>query len=168
MAAGGLVDSASGSDGCHPLQKAAGLDSALGNHRDALRYGETVRKCPDCALSIENSLSLLLLVNRLIALCAHMVLAYRELAEAHRSIIKTQACESPLPITVGEYEVDSAAESHVVLQQLLIFQIRSLHNFVVSLEDGNNQSDGAALRAAKNKAARLWQELQQSSLLSPL
>lgn len=164
-----LVDDMSASDGCPLICKAIGLNSALRNHRDALRYGECIRQCPICAPGIENSMSLHLLVNRLIALCAHMVLAYRSLAQANESDAGARnGPESLFSITVGEYEVESALESHAVLRQLLAFQLRSLHTFVTSLEDSENRVNGAAFRAAKNKAAKLWLDLQQDSTLLPL
>lgn len=170
MSTDSLVDDMSASDDSPPIRKAIGLDSALGNHRDALRYGESIRQCPICASSIENSMSLHLLVNRLIALCAHMVVAYRSLAQANDNdpTGARNGPESPLSITVGEYEVESTVESHAVLRQLLAFQLRSLHTFAASLENSENRVNVAAFRAAKNKAAKLWLGLQQNSTLLPL
>ena len=149
------------------LHKRQGLDSTLGLHKDAIRYGESMRQCQQCIDRAENRMLLLLLANRLIALCAHMVSDYRSLTQATSCKSGAHAWELAIVISMGEYEVESRAESSAVLRELLAFQLRSLHTFVTPLSSAD-QLQGAEFHVVKNRAAGLWRDLQQNSVLSPL
>lgn len=143
-----------------------GLDSALVVHKDAIRYGESMRQCRQCVTRTENRMLLLLLANRLIALCAHMISVYRNLVQAASSKSGKHACElAAVVISMGEYKVESTTESSAVLRVLLAFQLRSLHAFVTPLSS-TNQLQGAEFQAVKNRAASLWRGIQQDSALS--
>lgn len=148
-----------------PPHKPQGLDSALGLHREAIRYGESMRRCPKCIDRVENVMMLLLLANRMYALCASMVSVFRRLAQDTSSKAWTQACQPSGIISIGEYEVDSTAEGSAVLRELLAFQLRSLHTFVTPLST-TDQLHGAEFHAVRNRAARLWRDLQQNITLS--
>lgn len=156
-------------------QKSHGFDSALGLHKDAIRYGESMRQCRQCITRAENRMLLLLLANRLIALCSHMVSVYRNLvgqpASPGSSVSISASIEqhfADLVISVGEYEVDSMTEMGAVLRELLASQLRSLYHFVTPLSN-TTQLQGAEFHSVKNRAASLWRALQQqSSGLSPI
>lgn len=148
------------------LQRTPTLDSALASHRDALRYGESIRQCPNCKDGVETKVLLLLLVNRLIVLCNHMTTAYNRLSKGGvRTGSRTR--EPNFSITIGEYEVESTAESHALLREILSFQLRSLHTFVTCLSDSND-FNGVAFLDAKDKVVRLWREFHRDGTLSPL
>lgn len=148
------------------LQRSPTLDSALASHRDALRYGESIRQCPNCKDGVETKVLLLLLVNRLIVLCNHMTTAYNRLSKGGVKA-GSRAREPNFSITIGEYEVESTAESHALLREILSFQLRSLHTFVTCLSDSND-FNGVAFLDAKDKIVRLWREFHRDGTLSPL
>ncbi|KAK4210065.1 hypothetical protein QBC37DRAFT_449066 [Rhypophila decipiens] len=157
-------------------QNSHGFDSALGLHKDAIRYGESMRQCRHCVSRTENRMLLLLLANRLIALCSHMASVYRNLvgqpAIPGSSVGVSVGIEqyfADLVIVVGEYEVDSMTEMGAVLRELLAFQLRSLYHFVTPLSN-TTQLQGVEFHAVKNRAASLWRALQQQSNsgLSPI
>ena len=152
-----------------PLSVVNDLDSALGLHKEAVRYGELMQQCQQCSARAENRVFLLLLANRLAIRCTHMVAAYCRHASAQQT---TPPCyhyggnanmPPPIAITVGEYEVDSAAEAEVVLRVLIGFQLRALHSFASSLA-GPHQPQSAEFVVVKNKATTLLRRLQQSSV----
>lgn len=149
------------------IQRSPTLDSALASHRDALRYGESIRQCPNCKDGVETKVLLLLLVNRLIVLCNHMTTAYNRLSKGGDVRAGSRAREPNFSITIGEYEVESTAESHALLREILSFQLRSLHTFVTCLSDSNN-FNGVAFLDAKDKIVRLWREFHRDGTLSPL
>lgn len=148
------------------IQRTPTLDSALASHRDALRYGESIRQCPNCTEGVETKVLLLLLVNRLIVLCNHMTTAYNRLSKGGVRA-GSRAREPNFSITIGEYEVESTAESHALLREILSFQLRSLHTFVTCLSDSND-FNGVAFLDAKDKVVRLWRETHRDGTLSPL
>ncbi|OTB04034.1 hypothetical protein M426DRAFT_165984 [Hypoxylon sp. CI-4A] len=137
-----------------PLQKASDLDSALGLHKEAVWYGESMRQCWQCAAKTENRVLLQLLVNRLVALCAQMVSSSRDSTQ-HYGWPAASTNEPSVSITVGEYE-PSAVEGGAVLGVLIHFQLRALHSFISSLEP-----QGGDFTAAKKKVASLLRRLQQ-------
>ncbi|KAK9775389.1 putative Aflatoxin regulatory protein domain-containing protein [Seiridium cardinale] len=128
-------------------QDRRGIDSALALHKETLHYGETMRQCRQCSSRTETKMLLVLLVNRLVALCANMVSVYlrdpRSPALSH---------EMNLIITVGVYDVDSHGEGGAVLRELVAFQPRALHSFIISLL-------GTDSAGAKNKVESLLRRL---------
>ncbi|KAI1205725.1 uncharacterized protein F4807DRAFT_442058 [Annulohypoxylon truncatum] len=142
-------------DGNGSAQNRRSLDSALGLHKETLRYGELMRQCEHCSARVETRMMLLLLTNRLVALCADMVSTYS------RKTPET-LYELTMAITVGEYEVDSNIERGAVLRELIGSQLRALHEFATCLSD-YRQPQGASFIAAKNRVMNLLKRLQASN-----
>ena len=149
------------------------LDSALGLHKEAVRYGWQMQQCRQCSARPENQVFLLLLANRLAARCTHMVTAYCRHAAAQQSASSCyhygygSNAPPPVVITVGEYEVDSATESEAVLRVLIAFQLRALHSFASSLA-GPHQPQGPEFAAVKNKVTTLLRRLHQGNSSLPV
>lgn len=99
------------------------LDSAVGLHKQALHYGQAMRTCTQCAHRSETRMLLLLLVNRLVALCSDMVSLYDPATQG--GLATTSAAplqQSIVLITVGDYEVDSDVERYALLRELIAVQ----------------------------------------------
>ncbi|KAI1098797.1 hypothetical protein F4804DRAFT_346026 [Jackrogersella minutella] len=148
-------------DGSGSVLNRRGLDSALGLHKETLRYGDLMRQCSHCSSRTETRMMLLLLVNRLVTLCADMVSACDNDAQSSR---KTPAplYEPTMAITVGEYEVDSNVEREAVLRELIGSQLRALHAFATCLSDCR-PSQGVSFTAAKNRIMSLLKRLHANN-----
>jgi hypothetical protein len=146
------------------LHEVNNLDSALGLHREAVRYGESMRQCRQCSSRAEMRLLLLLLANRLVALCALMVSSFCNVSQA-RDGPEALPSDLSIAIMVGEYEVDSAVEGGTVLRELIAFQLRSLCCFIASLASTHGPQ-GAKFVAAKNKVIALIRHLQENDIMS--
>ncbi|KAL9095983.1 MAG: hypothetical protein Q9165_001981 [Trypethelium subeluteriae] len=149
--------SKAGGDG--PLHNRRGLDSALGLHKEMLHYGQLMRQCRQCSYRAETGMLLLLLVNRLVALCANMVSTYL-------SAPQSPVLSHELSITVGDYEVDSDVERGAMMRELVAFQLRALHSFIISFPDSRHPP-AADRVGVKNKVESLLQRLQMSSVVYP-
>lgn len=147
------------------LHKTRDLDSALGLHNEAVRYGQSMRQCRHCLTRAEKRMLLLLLTNRLVVLCTYMVSASCDSVHAGDEA-DAHLGEPAITITVGEYEIDSPVEGRAVLRELVAFQLRGLHSFIAPLAT-INEPQGSEFEAARKKVAALLQRLQRSSLVLP-
>ncbi|KAF2228964.1 hypothetical protein EV356DRAFT_537619 [Viridothelium virens] len=146
-----------GGDGL--LHNRRGLDSALGLHKETLHYGQSMRQCRQCSYRTETGLLLLLLVNRLVVLCANMVSTYLNASQS-------PVLSHELSITVGDYEVDSDVERGAVMREIVAFQLRALHSFIISLPDARHPPAADQI-GAKNKVESLLQRLHMRSVAFP-
>ncbi|KAK6080629.1 nmrA-like family protein [Seiridium cupressi] len=129
-------------------QNRRGIDSALALHKETLHYGESMRQCRQCSSRTETRMLLVLLVNRLVALCGNMISIY-----LHDPRSPALSHEMDMTITVGVYDVDSHGERSAVLRELVAFQLRALHSFIISMLLGTDSA------GAKNKVESLLRRL---------
>ncbi|KAI3322263.1 hypothetical protein HD806DRAFT_501528 [Xylariaceae sp. AK1471] len=146
------------------FQSKRGLDSALGLHKEALCYGDLMRRCQQCSYRSETRTMLLLLANRLVVLCTEMVSSYDDFTKTSDKSTRTSQ-ELAVLITVGDYEADSYVERDAVLQELVAFQLRALQAFLTSLSE-SHRSHSADFRSAKNRITALLQRLFQCTTVS--
>jgi hypothetical protein len=146
------------------LHSKRGLDSALGLHKEALCYGDLMRRCQQCSYRSETRTMLLLLANRLVVLCTEMVSSYDDFIKTSDKSTRPSQ-ELAVLVTMGDYEVDSYVERDAVLHELVAFQLRALQAFLTSLSE-SHPSHSAKFGSAKNRITALLQRLSQCTTVS--
>jgi hypothetical protein len=127
------------------------LDSALDNHKEAIRYGEALRQCERCSIRSENMVLLGLLADRLIVVCEKIITTYLIANECLRPFGSKH-------LSFGDFKVDAKVEWSLLFGGLITLQLRSLMMLVENI--GRKEgSSSAKLAARKLKIQYLHQQL---------
>ncbi|KAI1434145.1 hypothetical protein GGR50DRAFT_440122 [Xylaria sp. CBS 124048] len=128
------------------------LGSALVEHKEAVRHGESLVQCGACSDLSENRIMQGLLVDRLVLFCEKIVMAY----------LTAVNCQPPSwqkGVFLGDFKVDTGMEWDLLFGSLVALQLQSLASLIERIKGTEGSSLGRKLTNSKTKIQHLRQLL---------